>query len=58
MNFIRTSFFSMCRCLILDGFGVIENVEPVNGPAPYIFFVTAHDVHAIRAFECTQLTIS
>jgi two-component system LytT family response regulator len=35
----------------LDGFGVIENVEPVNGPAPIYIFVTAHDVHAIRAFE-------
>jgi two-component system, LytTR family, response regulator len=35
----------------LDGFGVIENVEPVSGPAPVYIFVTAHDVHAIRAFE-------
>jgi two-component system LytT family response regulator len=35
----------------LDGFGVIENVEPANGPAPIYIFVTAHDVHAIRAFE-------
>jgi two-component system, LytTR family, response regulator len=35
----------------LDGFGVIENVEPVNGRAPVYIFVTAHDVHAIRAFE-------
>ena len=35
----------------LDGFGVIENVEPVNGPAPIYIFVTAYDVHAIRAFE-------
>jgi two-component system LytT family response regulator len=34
----------------LDSFGVIENVEPVNGPAPIYIFVTAHDVHAIRAF--------
>src|SRR5215471_13894477 len=35
----------------LDGFGVIENVEPSTGPAPVYVFVTAHDVHAIRAFE-------
>ena len=35
----------------LDGFGVIENVEPGNGPAPIYIFVTAYDVHAIRAFE-------
>src|SRR5690348_9821918 len=35
----------------LDGFGVIENVEPSTGPAPVYIFVTAHDVHALRAFE-------
>src|SRR5262249_42541257 len=35
----------------LDGFGVIENVEPSTSPAPVYVFVTAHDVHAIRAFE-------
>ncbi len=35
----------------LDGFGVIENVEPSNGSAPVYVFVTAHDAHAIRAFE-------
>ncbi len=35
----------------LDGFGVIENVEPSTGPAPVYVFVTAHDAHAIRAFE-------
>jgi two-component system, LytTR family, response regulator len=35
----------------LDGFGVIENVEPSASPAPVYVFVTAHDVHAIRAFE-------
>src|SRR5436305_7019074 len=35
----------------LDGFGVIENVEPLTGPAPVYVFVTAHDAHAIRAFE-------
>jgi two-component system, LytTR family, response regulator len=35
----------------LDGFGVIENVEPSAGAAPVYVFVTAHDAHAIRAFE-------
>src|SRR5205814_7268461 len=35
----------------LDGFGVIENVEPATGSAPVYIFVTAHDAHAIRAFE-------
>src|SRR6204780_5503832 len=34
----------------LDGFGVIENVEPSTGPAPVYIFVTAHDAHAIRAY--------
>jgi two-component system, LytTR family, response regulator len=35
----------------LDGFGVIENVEPSTAPPPVYVFVTAHDAHAIRAFE-------
>ena len=35
----------------LDGFGVIENVEPSTGHAPVYIFVTAYDAHAIRAFE-------
>ena len=35
----------------LDGFAVIENVEPSVSPAPVYVFVTAHDAHAIRAFE-------
>src|SRR5512142_2244723 len=35
----------------LDGFGVIENVDPSVSPAPVYVFVTAHDAHAIRAFE-------
>src|SRR5690348_9798346 len=34
----------------LDGFGVIENVAS-TGPTPVYIFVTAHDAHAIRAFE-------
>jgi two-component system, LytTR family, response regulator len=38
----------------LDGFGVIENVEPSSGPTPVYVFVTAHDVHAIRAFEVLE----
>src|SRR6267143_1248340 len=29
----------------------IEVVEPSTGPAPVYIFVTAHDAHAIRAFE-------
>src|SRR5215467_8788580 len=35
----------------LDGFGVIDNVEPSTDPTPVYIFVTAHDAHAIRAFE-------
>jgi two-component system LytT family response regulator len=35
----------------LDGFGVIENVETSDGPAPVYVFVTAYDAHALRAFE-------
>ena len=35
----------------LNGFGVIEDVDPANGPAPVYIFVTAYDAHAIRAFE-------
>jgi two-component system, LytTR family, response regulator len=35
----------------LDGFGVIENVDSSTGTAPVYIFVTAYDVHAIRAFE-------
>src|SRR5436305_5476473 len=38
----------------LDGFGVIENVGPSTGPVPVYIFVTAHDAHAIRAFEVHQ----
>src|SRR5262252_6912239 len=39
----------------LDGFGVIENVEPSTRPAPVNVFGTAHDAHAIRAFEVDSL---
>src|SRR5678815_3170481 len=35
----------------LDGFGGIENVGPSTGPAPVYVLGTAHDTHAIRAFE-------
>jgi two-component system LytT family response regulator len=37
----------------MDGFDVVENLEPANLPA--IVFVTAHDGHAIRAFEIHAL---
>src|SRR6202011_572849 len=30
----------------LDGFGVIENVEPSTGSAPVYIFVASHDAHA------------
>src|ERR1700712_2284453 len=33
----------------MDGFEVVENLEPARLPA--VVFVTAHDGHAIRAFE-------
>ena len=37
----------------IDGFGVIAALEPANRPA--IMFVTAHDEHALRAFEVNAL---
>jgi two-component system, LytTR family, response regulator len=37
----------------MDGFEVVENLEPTSLPA--IVFVTAHDGHAIRAFEIHAL---
>lgn len=37
----------------LDGFGVIEALD--MDPMPYIVFVTAHDQHALRAFEVRAL---
>ena len=37
----------------MDGFEVVENLEP--GAVPAIVFVTAHDGHAIRAFEIHAL---
>ena len=37
----------------MDGFGVIENLDPTHLPA--VVFVTAHDGHAIRAFEIHAL---
>jgi two-component system LytT family response regulator len=33
----------------LDGFDVIEALGPARAPA--VIFITAHDVHAVRAFE-------
>lgn len=37
----------------IDGFGVIAALEPAQRPA--IMFVTAHDEHALRAFEVHAL---
>ena len=37
----------------MDGFEVIDNVDPAHMPA--VVFVTAHDGHAIRAFEIHAL---
>jgi two-component system LytT family response regulator len=37
----------------MDGFEVVENHDPATAPA--IVFVTAHDGHAIRAFEIHAL---
>src|SRR5438093_9043375 len=37
----------------MDGFEVIENLDPAHLPA--VVFVTAHDGHAIRAFEIHAL---
>ena len=37
----------------MDGFDVVENIEPEHVPA--IVFVTAHDGHALRAFEINAL---
>src|SRR5581483_7910641 len=37
----------------MDGFEVVENIE--KGKVPAIVFVTAHDGHAIRAFEIHAL---
>ena len=37
----------------MDGFEVIENLDPARLPA--VVFVTAHDGHAIRAFEIHAL---
>lgn len=37
----------------LDGFGVLEHLEV--DPLPYVVFVTAHDAHAVQAFEVRAL---
>ena len=37
----------------MDGFEVVENLEPTRLPA--LVFVTAHDAHALRAFEIHAL---
>jgi two-component system LytT family response regulator len=35
---------------VLDGFGMLEQLEPESTP-PAVIFVTAYDEHAVRAFE-------
>lgn len=35
----------------MDGFGVIKELSANNRPVPRIIFATAHDQHALRAFE-------
>jgi two-component system, LytTR family, response regulator len=35
----------------MDGFGVIKNLSANGLPVPRIIFATAHDQHALRAFE-------
>jgi two-component system LytT family response regulator len=37
----------------LDGFGVLENVDPAN--LPFVIFVTAFDEYAVRAFDVHAL---
>ncbi|WP_420454298.1 LytR/AlgR family response regulator transcription factor [Rubrivirga sp.] len=37
----------------LDGFDVLAELAPEQ--VPYVVFVTAYDVHALRAFECHAL---
>jgi two-component system LytT family response regulator len=37
----------------LDGFGVLENVEPEN--LPFVIFITAYDEYAVRAFDVHAL---
>src|SRR5437763_16993588 len=37
----------------LNGFEVLEALSP--GPIPVVIFTTAHDEHAIRAFEFSAL---
>lgn len=38
----------------LDGFGVLERLEPEEVP-PAVVFVTAYDAHALRAFDARAL---
>jgi two-component system LytT family response regulator len=35
----------------MDGFSVIKNLSACNVPVPRVIFATAHDHHALRAFE-------
>jgi len=39
----------------LRGESGFDYLERLPGPAPHIVFVTAHDTHAVRGFECNAL---
>jgi len=39
----------------LDGFEVLELIEPSTGPPPSVIFVTAYDQYAMRAFEANAV---
>ncbi len=39
----------------LDGFEVLELIEPSSGPPPSVIFVTAYDQYAMRAFEANAV---
>jgi two-component system LytT family response regulator len=39
---------------VLDGFGMLEQLEPETSP-PAVIFVTAYDEHAVRAFSAAAI---
>jgi two-component system LytT family response regulator len=39
----------------LDGFGILQAVSQEAGSLPHVVFVTAHDEHAVKAFETHAL---
>ena len=39
----------------LDGFEVLELIEPATWPPPSVIFVTAYDQYALRAFEANAV---